>query len=217
MAMIDPKQFEDASLRMPTPGEIAEKQAAAAVQEAKEREAKIMVKDSSTVPTIAPGKIVEVPSVSFDDFKNFQEEMKQQMAIQIAASAAQVQSLQEQNVALQTDLKRAQLAQPQPYFVAPGSLQAARLPEGLKVGDEVSYFNHAGGVEHAVIIGISEKKGVVSLQVHGRHENDVYKVHDVKFGDRMTRNSFTLDEPPAVPKKSPDRAHSKGLSVGNLS
>jgi hypothetical protein len=122
------------------------------------------------------------------------------------------QQLQEQNATLTAQIKFATIAAQTQAQAAPN---IPKLPADLKQGQTVTYVNHAGRPEHAEVSEISESTGTVHLKVYGKHENDVQNVIDVKHGDKITRNSFHLGEPPAKPVPSLPKQHAKGLQVPN--
>lgn len=150
---------------------------------------------------MADEKVVANPEV---------EKLRAEMQVMMKMFQESNQQLQEQNATLTAQIKFATLAAQTQAVSVP---LVPRLPVDLVVGKSVTYINHAGRPEHAEITEISESTGVVHLKIFGKHENDVQNVIDVKFGDKITRNSFTLAEPPAKPKVSLPRAHAKGLVV----
>lgn len=138
------------------------------------------------------------------------DKLRAEMMQMMKTFAEQNQKMAEENTALQTELKYATLKAQQPQRV---TTVIPQLPEGLKEGQEVTYINHAGRPEHGVVQEISDISGTVILEINGKHENDIQRVADVKFGDKMTRGTFTMATPPAKPTTSLPKHHAKGLQV----
>lgn len=141
------------------------------------------------------------------------DKLRAEMVAFMKQSAEQQQQLMEQNATLQAQLKVANAAQ---VLGPPPNAKASYLPPDVELDDLVTYINHAGRPEHGKIIDISEVMGTVVIEVHGKHENDVQRIPDVKFGDRLTRGTFTLDQPPAKPTVSLPRSHPKGLQTPGI-
>lgn len=139
------------------------------------------------------------------------DKLRTEMMQMMKTFAEAQQKMSEENAALRAELKYATLAAQQPRM-APAPF-IPQLPADLKEGQEVTYINHAGRAEHGVVQEISDVSGTVILEIHGTHENDVQRVADVKFGDKLTRNTFTLAPPPGKPKTSLPKNHPKGLQV----
>ena len=140
------------------------------------------------------------------------EKLRAEMVAMVKQFSDQNQQLQEQNAQLLAQVKMAQLSA-QGAVGTSIHLVGPKLPTGLKIGQVVSYINHTARPEYAEILEISESQNFVNLQVFGKHENDVRTVTEVKFGDKVTKNSFTLDSPPPKPTPSLPRHHPKGLQV----
>jgi hypothetical protein len=156
-----------------------------------------------TLPDLSKGAVGSAKESETD-------KLRAEMMVMMKQFSEQNAQLAEQNASLQAQLKIQALAA-QTRTAAPEAIPL--LPDGIKVGDEVTYINHSARPEHGKIVEISEATGTVLLEIHGAHENDVSFVPDVKFGDKRARGTFTLAPPPEKPKVSLPKSHPKGLQT----